>query len=97
MILILLLCYCSSVFLHALRCVWLLWPSSCMYLQERVLCMIVGSCLLHVWARVTATTKTKDVMLLLKAKQRCSCLLIDYGCCLHYVPCLMQLSVAFAT
>ena len=48
-----------------------------------------------VWARVTATTKTKDVLLLLGVKQRCSYLFIDCGCCLHYVRCLMQLSVAF--
>ena len=46
-----------------------------------------------VWARVTATTKTKDVLLLQRVKQQCSCLR-DYEYCLHYVRCLMQLSVA---
>ena len=51
----------------------------------------------RVWARVAETSKVVDVLLLLRVKQRCLCLFIDYKCCLHYVSSLMHLSVAFAT
>src|SRR5664279_944975 len=59
------------------------------------ICSIVGSCLLRAWARVTETSKDEDVMLLLRGKQRCLCLLIDYEYCLLYVLCLMQCSVVY--
>src|SRR5664279_3987007 len=58
------------------------------------ICSIVGSCLLRAWARVIETSKDEDVLLLLRVKQPCLCLLIDHECCLLYVLCLMQYSVA---
>src|SRR5664279_3486761 len=59
------------------------------------ICSIVGSCLLHAWARVTETSKDEDVMLLLRVKQRCLCPFVDYEYCLLYAMCLMQCSVVF--
>src|SRR5664279_4246329 len=59
------------------------------------ICLIVGSCLLCAWARVIETSKDEDVLLLLRGKQRCLCLLIDYEYCLLYVLCLMQCSVVY--
>src|SRR5664279_3361545 len=59
------------------------------------ICSIVGSCLLRAWARVTETSKDEDLLLLLRVKQRCLCLLIDHECCLLYVLCLMQCSIVF--
>ena len=54
--------------------------------------LIVGSCLLCLWPRVTETSMDEDVMLLLRVKQQCLCFR-DYECCLHYVLCLMKFSV----
>ena len=47
------------------------------------------------WARVTEMSKRGDVLLLLRVKQRCLCLLIDYEYCLLYVLCLRQWSVVY--
>src|SRR5664279_3050204 len=58
------------------------------------ICSIVGSCLLRAWARVKETSKDEDVLLLLRVKQRCFCLLIAHECCLPYVPFLLQYFVA---
>src|SRR5664279_5149320 len=59
------------------------------------ICSIMGSCLLRALSRVTETSKDEDVLLLLRVKQRCLCLLTDHECCLLYILCLMQCCVVF--
>src|SRR5664279_589112 len=85
-----------SCFIYVLACspIYMFTLAKFMFKSPRgSICSIVGSCLLRAWARVTETSKDEDVLLLLRGKQRCLCLLIDYEYCLLYVRCLMQCSI----
>src|SRR3954464_6270466 len=61
------------VILHALRCYWLLWPSSCFQLQEGVLMLDSGFMPPFIpGLEMTETTKGEDVLLLLGITRWCS-------------------------
>src|SRR5664279_5755463 len=93
MLLVIMSCFkyllaCSPIYMFTLA------KFMCKSPRESI-CSIVGSCLLRSWARVTEMSKDEDVLLLLRGKQRCLCLLIDYEYCLLYVRCLRQCSVVY--
>ena len=82
------------LFLHVLRCNLLLWPSSRLWLQEGVLCYIVGSCL-PMSSLSDKNMGPGNVMLILRVKQWCLWLRVtSVAYITHWV--LKHLSVALS-
>src|SRR5664279_2812248 len=86
-----------SCFIYVLACspIYMFTLAKFMFKSPRgSICSIVGSCLIRLWAGVTETSKSDDVLLPLRGKQWYLCPYVDNEYCLHYVLCLSRYSVA---